>query len=159
MPHVDASLRGRSQISLSSHDCTCASERLRPPHSPLCVLVQSRSENPAVLVITASAQGTSAQVVAGRANHLRFNKAGLAADFVAERLSDDRAARGVAAETEGEAKAKAMSAEEAQRNRLLIIQVRQTRRRTRSHGAGCTRLATVMTPAAAVTRSPWRSIS
>jgi len=76
---------------------------------------QSRSE-PAVLVIVASSEGTSAQVVLGRDNLLRFNKAGGAADFVAERLSDDRAKRGVAIEGE-------MSADERKRNCLLIIQV------------------------------------
>lgn len=76
---------------------------------------QSQSE-PAVLVIVASSEGTSAQVVMGRANSLRFNKHGQAADFVAERLSDDRVKRGVAVEG-------AMSAEEKSRNSLLIIQV------------------------------------
>jgi hypothetical protein len=76
---------------------------------------QSRSE-PAVLVIVASSEGTSAQVVLGRDNLLRFNKAGGAADFVAERLSDDRVKRGVAIEGE-------MSADERKRNCLLIIQV------------------------------------
>ena len=71
---------------------------------------------PAVLVIVASAEGTSAQVVLGRENVLRFNKAGAAADFVAERLKDDRVKRGVPVDGP-------MTAEERARNCLLIIQV------------------------------------
>lgn len=71
---------------------------------------------PAVLVIVASSQGTSTHVVLGYDNVLRFNKSGRVADFVAERLKDDRARRGVA--TEG-----AMTAEEKTRNALLIYQI------------------------------------
>lgn len=71
---------------------------------------------PAVLVIVASSQGTSAHVVLGHDNVLRFNKSGRAAEFVAERLKDDRARRGVA--TEG-----AMTTEEKTRNAVLIYQI------------------------------------
>lgn len=76
---------------------------------------QSKSE-PAVLVVVASAQGTSAHVVLGRDNILKFNKGGLAAEFVAERLRDDRERRGVAVSG-------AMSAEEKVRNVLMIFQI------------------------------------
>lgn len=76
---------------------------------------QSNSE-PAVLVVVASAQGTSAHVVLGRDNILKFNKGGLAAEFVAERLRDDRERRGVAVSG-------AMTAEEKVRNVLMIFQI------------------------------------
>lgn len=76
---------------------------------------QSQTE-PAVLVVVASAQGTSTHVVLGHDNVLRFNKAGKMADFVAERLKEDRARRGVA--TNG-----AMTEEEKQRNAVLIYQI------------------------------------
>lgn len=76
---------------------------------------QSRTE-PAVLVVVASAQGTSTHVVLGYDNVLRFNKSGKLADFVAERLKDDRARRGVAVEG-------AMTEEEKQRNAVLIYQI------------------------------------
>lgn len=76
---------------------------------------QSQSE-PAVLVVVASAQGTSTHVVLGYDNVLRFNKAGKMADFVAERLKEDRARRGVTVDG-------AMTEEEKQRNALLIYQI------------------------------------
>lgn len=76
---------------------------------------QSCSE-PAVLVVVASAQGTSTHVVLGHDNILKFNKGGLAAEFMAERLRDDRERRGVAVEG-------VMTAEEKVRNVLMIFQI------------------------------------
>ena len=71
---------------------------------------------PAVLVIVATAQGTSAHFVLGRNNVLRFNKNGEMADFVAERLKEDRVRRGVS--TSGP-----MTQEEKERNAVLIYQI------------------------------------
>ena len=71
---------------------------------------------PAVLVVIASAQGTSAHFVLGINNTLDFNKNGLVAKFVAESLKDDRARRGVALDG-------AMTEEEKLRNALLIFQI------------------------------------
>ena len=76
---------------------------------------QSRSA-PAVLVIVAGSQGTSAHVVLGSDNILDFNKNGLKAKFLAERLRDDRARRGVALDGP-------MTQEEKLRNALLIFQI------------------------------------
>jgi len=76
---------------------------------------QSRTE-PAVLVVIVSAQGTSTHVVLGRDNVLDFNKGGRKASFIAERLRDDRARRGVPLDG-------AMTAEEKTRNALLIFQI------------------------------------
>lgn len=77
---------------------------------------QSYEDNPAVLVIVASAEGTSAQVVDNGKTSLRFNKNGKATNFVAKRLSEDRKDRGV--ETKG-----AMTTEEKQQNVLFIYQI------------------------------------
>lgn len=71
---------------------------------------------PAVLVVIASAQGTSAHFVLGRDNTLDFNKNGKLAKFVAKRLKDDRKERGVALEGE-------MTEDEKLRNALLIFQI------------------------------------
>lgn len=76
---------------------------------------QSTSE-PAVLVVVASSEGTSAQIVKGRDCTLHFNKDGKNANFIAERLSDDRKRRGVPLEG-------SMTNEEKQRNALLIFQI------------------------------------
>ena len=76
---------------------------------------QSYSE-PAVLVVVASSEGTSAQILKGSDCTLYFNKDGKNANFIAERLSDDRKRRGVAVEG-------AMTNEEKQRNALLIFQI------------------------------------
>lgn len=75
----------------------------------------SSSDNPAILVIMASAQGTSAQVVHGNTN-LYFNNNGLAFNMKAERLSDDRKKRGVAIDCP-------MTVEERNRNALIIYQI------------------------------------
>lgn len=74
------------------------------------------SVKPAVLVIVSSSQGTSAHFVLGRNNVLDFNKNGLKAKFLAERLRDDRAKRGVSLDGP-------MTDDEKIRNALLIFQV------------------------------------
>ena len=76
---------------------------------------QSQSQ-PAVLVIIASSQGTSAHYVLGRDNTLDFNKNGLKAKFLAERLRDDRAKRGVPLDGP-------MCDDEKIRNALMIFQI------------------------------------
>ena len=76
---------------------------------------QSLTE-PAVLVIVASSEGTSAQIVTGSESTLYFNKNQQNANFIAERLSDDRKRRGVSVEGP-------MTNEEKQRNALLIFQI------------------------------------
>jgi hypothetical protein len=72
--------------------------------------------SPAVLVLIVSAQGTSAHYVLDRDNTLDFNKNKLKAQFLAERLRDDREKRGVALDG-------AMTDEEKIRNALLIFQI------------------------------------
>jgi len=76
---------------------------------------QSRT-TPAVLVIIVSSQGTSAHYVLGRDNTLDFNKNGLKAKFLAERLRDDRAKRGVPLDGP-------MTDDEKIRNALMIFQI------------------------------------
>lgn len=76
---------------------------------------QSFPGSPGVLVILASAEGTSACVVNGT-TPLYFNKMGAAANFLASRLSDDRVRRGVPVEGP-------MTTEEKARNALYVFQV------------------------------------
>ena len=73
-------------------------------------------DEPAVLILVCSSEGTSAQIVKGRDCTLYFNKAGQNANYIAERLTDDRKRRGVPLEG-------AMTNEEKQRNALLIFQI------------------------------------
>ena len=84
------------------------------------------ADNPAVLTILASAQGTSVQTIGERTEKLYFNKNGRKASFVGQRLSDNRKERVVA--TEG-----AMTAEEKEANMIMLIQVplKQKERRMR----------------------------
>jgi len=74
------------------------------------------NDEPAVLILVCSSEGTSAQIVKGRDCTLYFNKAGQNANYIAERLTDDRKRRGVPLEG-------AMTNEEKQRNALLIFQI------------------------------------
>lgn len=76
---------------------------------------QSFAGSPGVLVILASAEGTSACVVDGT-TPLYFNKMGAAANFLATRLSDDRVRRGVPVDGP-------MTTEEKARNALYVFQV------------------------------------
>ncbi len=77
---------------------------------------QSSSSEPAILVIVASSQGTSAAILTSRAQKLFFNRGGESVQFLAKRLSVDRKERGV--EDKGD-----MSAEEQDRNLIMIFQI------------------------------------
>jgi hypothetical protein len=78
-------------------------------------------EDPAILVILASAAGTSAQVVTTYNQELYFNDKGQAADFVAERLTQFRE---VEAKRTGEAvRTGAMTNDERSKNVIFMFQV------------------------------------
>jgi len=77
---------------------------------------QSTSSEPAVLVIVASSQGTSSQAIYGGTTALYFNKAGKAANFIAERLKEERKRLGKAVEGK-------MDQDEQERNALFIYQI------------------------------------
>jgi len=77
---------------------------------------QSSSSSPGVLVIVASSQGSSAQAIYGGTTALYFNNAGKAANYVAERLKDERERLGK--EIEGK-----MDKDEQERNALFIYQI------------------------------------
>jgi len=96
---------------------------------------QSYESNPAVLAITATSQGTSAQIVdqsGYRGQKLYFNKNGQRASFIGQRLSDNRKERGVSVEGE-------MTQQEKQQNMIMIIQVplKQKARPMRDLGWDC----------------------
>jgi len=77
----------------------------------------SRPKDPAVLVIVATSNGTSAQVIeSSRVQTLYYNMNGERASFIAKRLKDQRRERGE--KIEGE-----MTSEEKADNMILIIQV------------------------------------
>lgn len=89
---------------------------------------QSSSTDPAVLVVVASSQGTSAQVVTGNTEKLYINLNGKAANYLAKRLKQDRKEKGKALEG-------AMDLDEQERNALFIYQIplKQKPRLTRSY--------------------------
>ena len=78
---------------------------------------QSSDAESAVLVVVASAQGTSAQVLAGGTQHLFFDLDGKACNWLLKRLKDDRKAKG---KVDLEAK---MDAKEEEENALFIYQI------------------------------------
>jgi len=86
---------------------------------------QSGSE-PAVLVIMATAYGTSAQVVAGGNTLLYFNDKGTSRLFKAERLTDHR-------ESTGSTNTGAITSEEKSLNGIYIFQIPLHIERSRSH--------------------------
>lgn len=108
--------RPRDAVLLTSAQCCVV-----PENAHFAVQLrnyQSRSEAPAVLVILASQCGTSVQVLRGREQVLYHDLNGVAFDFEAVRLRDDRRRRGKA-----EGDVKVMDSDEKERNALLVIQV------------------------------------
>jgi len=77
---------------------------------------QSKPKDPAVLVIVSTSKGTSAQVVEGRDQELVFNNYGQKADFIGQRLTDNRIERNVSVHG-------AMTKQEKQDNCIVVIQV------------------------------------
>ncbi len=77
---------------------------------------QSTHDEPAVLVLVCSQKGTSACLLYEETSKLYFNNAGSAANYVAERLKDERKRLGK--KTEGK-----MSTDEQERNALFIFQI------------------------------------
>jgi len=77
---------------------------------------QSKPKDPAVLVIVSTSKGTSAQIVEGRDQELVFNNNGQKADFIGQRLTDNRIERNVSIHG-------AMTKQEKQDNCIVVIQV------------------------------------
>ena len=77
---------------------------------------QTSEDESAVLVVVGSQQGTSSQTVKQGTTSLYFNNAGSAADYVAERLKEERVRLGKDTQA-------AMDAGEKQRNALFIYQI------------------------------------
>ncbi len=102
-------------LLLSSQACILPLESGKVNFKVKLFNYQSSKSEPAVLVIVASNQGTSCQVISGR-DSLYLNEKGTAYDFSAKRLEDDRKERGVT--TTG-----AMTEEEKARNVIFIYQI------------------------------------
>ncbi len=79
---------------------------------------QSRDDDPAVLMLVCSAQGTSAQVLDAGTSALYFNDAGVARDFVAKDVADVRGTGGGPVTS-----AQQLSAAERDANLLYVVQV------------------------------------
>ena len=77
---------------------------------------QSKKSDPAVLVIVSTSKGTSAQIIEGNEQKLLFNNYGRKADFIGQRLTDNRIERGVSIHG-------AMTKQEKQDNCIVIIQI------------------------------------
>jgi hypothetical protein len=91
---------------------------------------QSFASDPAVLVLVCSQKGTSAQAVFSGTTELYFNTAGEAANYVAERLKDERKRLGKDVDAK-------MDSDEQERNCLFIVQIpleQKPRARTRGFG-------------------------
>ena len=80
----------------------------------------SHSEDPAVLVLVVSANGTSCQVVTEYQQKLYFNEAGMATNFVATSLTKHRKDQGIVNKEE---LAKEMDQSEKEMNALLVFQI------------------------------------
>ncbi len=77
---------------------------------------QTTTENPAVLVIISTNQGTSAQILNANTTDVLFNKNGRAHDFVAERLKEERKRLGKNTD-------EPMTSEEKERNVIFVYQI------------------------------------
>lgn len=77
---------------------------------------QSSVSHPSVLVVVASSQGTSAQVVTSRNENLYININGKSANYLAKRLEDDRIEK-------GKSLTEKMDLDEQERNAIFIYQI------------------------------------
>merc|ERR1712113_910491 len=77
---------------------------------------QSKKQDPAVLVIVSTSKGTSAQIIEGNEQKLLFNNYGNKADFIGQRLTDNRIERNVSIHGP-------MTKQEKQDNCIVIIQI------------------------------------
>ncbi len=105
-----------SKILTSSQACILPLENGEVEFNVRLYNYQTSLNDPAVLVIVSSSQGTSCQVLNSNDAKLYFNNNGKSANFLAKRLKDDRKERNV--ELEGE-----MTQEEKERNVLYIFQI------------------------------------
>ena len=105
-----------TQILTSAQACILP---LQDGEVEFCVQIynyqSNKSNDPAVLVIMTSSQGTSCQVAYGE-TQVYFNDAGVARNMLAKRLTDDRKSRGVSLEGP-------MTTDEKNRNALFIYQI------------------------------------
>lgn len=115
-PNIKAMLTERdTQILSSSQACILP---LHDGEVEFCVSLynyQSYLDDPAVLVIMSSSQGTSVQIANG-SQQLYLNQGGTAYSLKAKRLSDDRKERGVPLDGP-------MTVDEKNRNALFIYQI------------------------------------
>ena len=105
-----------SKILTSSQACILPLENGEVEFNVRLYNYQTIKDDPAVLVIVSSSQGTSCQIVDSNDTKLYFNNNGQASNFLAKRLKDDRKERGVVLEGE-------MTQEEKERNALYIFQI------------------------------------
>jgi hypothetical protein len=105
-----------SKILTSSQACILPLEDGEVEFNVRLYNYQTRKNDPAVLVIITSSQGTSCQIIDSNDTKLYFNNNGKASNFLAKRLKDDRKERGVSLEGE-------MTHEEKERNALYIFQI------------------------------------
>lgn len=104
------------KILCSTQACLLPAEKNEVNFNVTLFNYQSTVENPAVLVIIASNQGTSAMILNNKTTDIDFNKNGRAHDFIAERLKEERIRLGKNTEDP-------MTDEEKQRNVLFIYQI------------------------------------
>jgi hypothetical protein len=105
-----------SKILTSSQACILPLENGEVEFNVRLYNYQTRKNDPAVLVIVSSSQGTSCQIIDSSDTKLYFNNNGKASNFLAKRLKDDRKERGVPLEGE-------MTQEEKERNALYVFQI------------------------------------
>lgn len=106
-----------SHVLVSCQACILpAGEGTEPTFNVALYSYQSHDEDPAVLTIIASAQGSSAQIIGKSTQKLYFNNNGRKASFVGQRLKDNRKERGV--DLQGD-----MTKEEKEANMIMMIQV------------------------------------
>merc|ERR1719242_1816944 len=106
-----------SHMVMSSQCCFLPIEKGKETKFSVALFnYQSKPKDPAVLVIVSTSKGTSAQIVEGQEQEMVFNNFGQKADFIGQRLTDNRIERNVAVHG-------AMTKQEKQDNVIVVIQV------------------------------------
>ena len=116
LTNLGIGLEADEKVLCSTQACILEGSSGDTPFNVRLYNYQTTNDNPAVLVIIGTNQGTSAQVLDAKTTDILFNKNGRAFDFVAERLKEERKRLGKSVDAP-------MSAEEQERNVIFVYQV------------------------------------
>jgi hypothetical protein len=116
LDNLNIYIEDNEKILCSTQACILEGDSGDIPFNVRLFNYQTTTENPAVLVIIASNQGTSSQILDAKTTDILFNNNGRCRDYIAERLKDERQRLGKSIKGD-------LTQDEKERNIIFIYQV------------------------------------